>query len=66
MCTDERLHLNARLDDAVGAFTFADTPTVLGVITIVVIAATLCALAATFIHEKHSYGLPDEKLPNLK
>ncbi|WP_280323786.1 hypothetical protein [Pseudomonas sp. BN102] len=49
-----------------GAFTFADTPTVLGVITIVVIAATLCALAATFIHEKHSYGLPDEKLPNLK
>ncbi|BAN47167.1 hypothetical protein [Metapseudomonas resinovorans] len=53
-------------EGASAVFTFADNPTVLGVITVVVIAATLYALVATFIHEKHSYDLPDEKLPKLK
>jgi hypothetical protein len=53
-------------EGASAVFTFADNPAVLGVITVVVVAATLYALAATFIHEKHSYNLPDEDLPKLK
>jgi hypothetical protein len=53
-------------EGASAVFTYANNPTVLGVITVVVIAATLYALAATFIHENHSYDLPDEQLPKLK
>ncbi|OLS64434.1 hypothetical protein [Pseudomonas putida] len=53
-------------EGASAVFTFADKPAVLGVITVVVIAATLYALVTTFVHEKHSYAMPDEELPKLK
>ncbi|WP_271408634.1 hypothetical protein [Pseudomonas sp. Q1-7] len=53
-------------EGASAVFTFANNPTVLAAVTVVVIAVTLYALAATFIHEKHSYDLPDDKLPKLK
>ncbi|MCU1725299.1 MULTISPECIES: hypothetical protein [unclassified Pseudomonas] len=53
-------------EGASAVFTFADKPVVLGFITLVVVAATLYALVTTFVHEKHSYAMPDEELPKLK
>lgn len=53
-------------EGASAVFTFADNPMALGLITVAVIAVTGYALVATFIHEKHSYSMPDEKLSKLK
>ncbi|TBU92033.1 hypothetical protein [Stutzerimonas kirkiae] len=53
-------------EGASAVFTFADQPAVLGLITVLVIAVTFFALIATFVHEKHSYSLPDEELQKLK
>lgn len=53
-------------EGASAVFTFADNPAVLGLITVVVITATVFALVATFVHEKHSYSLPDDQLDKIK
>lgn len=45
-------------EGATVVYTFADQPVLVGLITCLAVAATLFGVAATFIHEKHSYRSP--------
>ncbi len=42
-------------------YTFADQPVVINLIICLTVAATLFGIAATFIHEKHSYRNPGKQ-----
>ncbi|MFC3609483.1 hypothetical protein [Stutzerimonas tarimensis] len=48
-------------EGASAVYTFAGNPAILMVITFFVAAASLFALGATMVHEKHSYADPEPK-----
>ncbi|MDR2129278.1 MAG: hypothetical protein LBP52_09480 [Burkholderiaceae bacterium] len=47
-------------ENASAVFPFADKPATLVLIAVLVALVTLFVLIASFVHEKHSYSLPDD------
>jgi hypothetical protein len=47
-------------ENASAVFPFADKPAALVLIAVLVALVTLFVLIASFVHEKHSYSLPDD------